>query len=62
LSPIIANLVLQDLEDKERINRCIPFYFRYVDDILLSAPLDIKIKIISDIKRYGLKIHKRIHT
>jgi len=43
LSPIIANLVLQDLEDKalERINCCIPFYFRYVDDILLSAP-DIK--------------------
>lgn len=40
LSPIIADLVLQDLKE-EALNRlpCIlPIYFRYVDDILLAAP------------------------
>lgn len=40
LSPIIADLVLQDLErealDKLPFN--LLFYFRYVDDILLAAP------------------------
>jgi len=42
LSPIIANLVLQDLEEKalQTINCDISFYYRYVDDILLSAPKD----------------------
>jgi len=40
LSPIIAEIVLQDLEVKAlgllKLN--IPFYYRYVDDIALAAP------------------------
>lgn len=40
LSPILADIVMQDLE--ERALSCIsfrlPFYFRYVDDIALAAP------------------------
>jgi len=57
LSSIIANLVLQDLEDEalERINVkncCIPFYFRYVDEILLSAPSDQITKILETFNSY----------
>jgi len=35
LSPIIANLTLQDLEERalEKIDCNIPYYFRYIDDI-----------------------------
>jgi len=48
LSPIIANLVLQDLEERtlEKIDCNILYYFRYVDDILLSAPSDQISKIL----------------
>jgi len=40
LSPIIAEIVLQDLEMKtfELLNVKIPFYHRYVDDRALAAP------------------------
>jgi len=40
LSPIIAEIVLQDLEMKalKLLNIEIPFYHRYVDDIALAAP------------------------
>jgi len=40
LSPIIAEIVLQDLERKalKLLNMEIPFYHRYVDDIALAAP------------------------
>jgi len=40
LSPIIANLVMQDLEReaKNRIDFQFPLFFRYVDDILIGAP------------------------
>jgi len=50
LSPVIANLVLQDLEEKalEKINCNIPFYHRYVDDIVLAAPSN-QVKKIVDI-------------
>jgi len=48
LSPIIAHMVLQDLEEEalEKINCNIPFYFRYVDDIVLAAPIDQIKKIV----------------
>jgi len=42
LSPVIADLVLQDLE-LSAINMLpfrLPFYYRYVDDIILTATLD----------------------
>jgi len=47
LSPIIANMVLQDLEGKafDDLNFSVPLYFRYVDDILIGAPQD-KIHLI----------------
>jgi len=58
LSPIIANIVLQDLEEKalQTINCDIPFYYRYVDDILLSAPEDQ----ISNIVNCFNSFHKRL--
>jgi len=38
LSSIIADLVMRDLEKKtlERIGTQVPFYFRYVDDIVMT--------------------------
>jgi len=49
LSPIIANLVLQDLEERalEKINCNIPFYYRYVDDIVLATLIDQIKKIVN---------------
>ncbi|XP_072748549.1 uncharacterized protein [Anoplolepis gracilipes] len=40
LSPIIADIVLQDIEEKALtlLNFTPPIYFRYVDDILISVP------------------------
>jgi len=40
LSPIIADIVMQDLEKKalEGLKKEIPFYYRYVDDILTAIP------------------------
>jgi len=40
LCPIIAEIVLQDLEMKALtlLNIEIPFYHRYVDDIAMAAP------------------------
>jgi len=47
LSPIVADIVMQDLET-ECINKFefqLTFYFRYVDDIVLASPKD-KIEVI----------------
>jgi len=40
LSPIIADIVMQDLERVvlETFDFDIPFYYRYVDDIMLTVP------------------------
>ena len=40
LSPIIADVTLQDLENEalKSLPFDLPFYFRYVDDIALAAP------------------------
>jgi len=58
LSPVIANLVLQDLEDKAlgMIDCDISFYYRYVDDIILAAPNE-KIERIVEIFN---SIHNRL--
>jgi len=42
LSPIIADLVLRDIETKaiSKLNFELPLYYRYVDDILLAASKD----------------------
>jgi hypothetical protein len=40
LSPVIADVVMQDLETSalNRIGVHLPFYFRYVDDIVMAVP------------------------
>jgi len=40
LSPVIADIVMQDLETSaiKNLPFQLPFYFRYVDDIILTAP------------------------
>jgi len=40
LSPILADIVLEDVEEAalDRLPVDLPFYFRYIDDILLAAP------------------------
>jgi len=42
LSPIVADLVMQDLEENilNSLNSRPPLYYRYVDDIILSASED----------------------
>jgi len=42
LSPIVADIVLQDLEVRtiDRLQFNLPIYYRYVDDILFAAPTE----------------------
>jgi len=42
LSPIIADIVMQDLEKDSlnKINFKLSFYYRYVDDIIMAVPSD----------------------
>jgi len=42
LSPIVADLVMQDLKENilNSLNIRLPMYYRYMDDIILSAPED----------------------
>ncbi|EFN62673.1 hypothetical protein EAG_00345, partial [Camponotus floridanus] len=49
LSPICADIALQDLEEKAiaRLSFHLPFYFRYVDDIVLLAPLNFSKLLLS---------------
>ena len=58
LSPIAADIVLDDLESKgiAFLPFQLPFYFRYVDDIITAVPFN-KIEIIKNIfNRYNHKI------
>jgi len=54
LSPIISDLVMQDLE--EQVLSCLkiklPFYYRYVDDILLTAPREDINDVVEMFNRY----------
>jgi len=58
LSPIIADLVLQDIEIKaiERLPFDLPLYFRYVDDILLAASTDQLKEVLETFNSF----HKRL--
>ena len=42
-SPIIADLILQDLETEvlDILRIILPFYIRYVDDIMMAAPIEL---------------------
>ncbi|XP_077273242.1 uncharacterized protein LOC143903487 [Temnothorax americanus] len=54
LSPIIADMVMQDLEETilESIGFNLPFYFRYVDDIIMSIPRDKAQYILDKFNNY----------
>jgi len=58
LSPIIADLVLRDIESRaiNILNIPLPIYFRYVDDILLAAPSDS----VNDIVNTFNSFHPRL--
>jgi len=58
LSPIIANLVMQDLEEITlgTIKCDIPFYYRYVDDIILAAPNNEITKIVEIFNEYHSRL------
>ena len=54
LSPVIADIVMQDLESKvfHNLNIEFPFYVRYVDDIALAAPAEAVEKILNKFNGY----------
>lgn len=58
LSPILADIVLQDLEDYalSHISCHIPFYLRYVDDVAMAAPSCL----IPDILKIFNSFHNRL--
>ncbi|XP_039312024.1 uncharacterized protein LOC113003590 [Solenopsis invicta] len=58
LSPILADLVMQDLECKalKLLSYHLSFYCRYVDDIILAAPA----KSLSDILDTFNSLHERL--
>jgi len=43
LSPVLADIVLQDIEEAAlgRLPASLPFYYRYVNDILLASPPEL---------------------
>jgi len=58
LSPFIADIVLQDLEEDALniIGLDLLFYYRYVDDIVLAAPIDKATHILNTFNSF----HKRL--
>jgi len=58
LSPLIADIVLQDIENKaiETLPFKSSFFYRYVDDIILAAPL----KFSEDILKVFNSFHDRL--
>lgn len=59
LFPIIVDLVMQDLEEVaiECLFLQLPFYHRYVDDIILAAPADLLDNILQTFN----SLHSRLH-
>ena len=58
LSSILADLVIQDLEHNifNILTTHIPFYYRYVDDIVLAPPTNLITNILDSFNSY----HERI--
>jgi len=58
LSPILADIVMQDLELQaiEELNIRFPFYYRYIDDIVLLTPDNM----VNDILDTFNSIHNRL--
>jgi len=60
LSPIIAELVLQNLEQKfQTTTIALPLYFRYVDNILLAAPSKYFNTILQTFNSQSITVHTR---
>jgi len=59
LSPIIADIVMQDLEREvlETFDFDIPFYYRYVDDIMLAVPTSKIDSVFNKFNSPKIKIH-----
>jgi len=59
LSPILANLLIQDLKMSilSNINVNIPINYRYVDDILIALPKNLMYSIFEMFNSY----HKRLN-
>lgn len=60
LSPILADIIMQDLETVaiERLPFQFPLYYRYVDDIILAAPssaLELTLSLIRYMNDYSLQ-------
>jgi len=51
LSPIIADIVMQE-KSLNKINLELPFYYRYVDDIIMAAPSDKVLQILHIFNNY----------
>jgi len=49
MSPVIADIVIDDLKNKalNNLNLDIPFYYRYVDDIAMAVPSQ-KLQVVLD--------------
>lgn len=58
LSPIVADIVLQDIENKAlyKIGIKLPIYYRYVDDILLAIPKHLVNNIVDIFNSYHSRI------
>ena len=58
ISPMLAEIVKEDLDRTvfERSGFVVPFYFRYVDDTLLCAPLDMLQTVIDAFNEYHPRI------
>jgi hypothetical protein len=58
LYPVITDMVLQDLEESalRQLPFNVPFYVRYVDDILTAVPLSF----VDDVLRVFNSFHKRL--
>ncbi|XP_070170456.1 uncharacterized protein [Polyergus mexicanus] len=64
LSPIIADVVLQDLEEKALATLCFTpsFYLRYVDDIALAAPSSAFEHILSVFNSFHSRLQFTMET
>jgi len=57
-SPILVDIILQDVEEiaLNHLPANLPFYYRYVDDILLAAPFNL----LDDILNIFNSFHDRL--
>ena len=62
LSPIIVDIVMQDLEEIaiQKLSANLLFYFRYVDDIILTTPLDSTNIILEMCNSYTSDLYVRL--